>query len=1459
MKTPKSSITHTGLTVLYHPDGTEPNVDIVFVHGLKGHPRKTWEVANQSLSPQSADRSKHSGFSIFQRRRSRSQDVRAGGESGPATSEESSDTTVFWPLDLLPSDCPTARILTFGYDTQITKGYAATDKSSIFSHGRDFLLELSRERGGSGRPLIMVTHSLGGIVVKEALRESEISDKPDQQDILNSTAAVVFFGTPHRGSGMAGIGHDIAKAAGFLLRIDINDQVLRALDLDSPQIELCNRSFIHQWNKWAFQVKTFQESNALTGINFGRLNEKVVLDISSSFGDPREDTEKIQGNHREMCRFVGSQDPGYRKAGPEIKRLVKDALTRQSSRTSTQTEASEFALLSRSPHLARENPVTGSPTETLIELEQRKKEEEELKRKEREELIEKQNACLRSLAFPELWDRERDVETALADTCEWLFREPFFRSWMHTESDGVSPRPNLLWIKGKPGAGKSTLMKAAFHRAKKEMNPASTNVAGFFFSSRRNIELERTLLGLLRTLLHQLLQADENLMANFLEIYTRHSDNIGSGWQWHISELLDFFSDNFKLGESRTKETYVFIDALDECEPNEIQRAAYFFRDLSAKPNFHVCLSSRHFPHIKLENALEIVVEEGNSDDIAVFIRKSLAQADFPQQDLEERIIKKASGVFLWVALVVDILNKNINNGEPEEDILMVLNSVPDKLDDLFKELFTSFTTNDKSRQKIECARAANLIQWMLLAARPLRLKELHQALAFSSDPPMTSFSEFFSAPGYFGNYRAFQKYIRTYSRGLVEVSRGGFVDFWLWLSDRRLVGDEPWEAPGYTIVDGVASSSETAPLINVQNTPCGVPKNVLKCAGILLRSSSNYPDITGVERDLLYQLEEQLKKPQGETQISGPADWSSVPHRERQRLASHFQSLSLDNAESLHSRYTALNRIRQRYPSFQPILDQYFDMEYDRQIVQVIHESVREFFLYGQGFTILDRSAMGANIIRRQAILTAACVNCVGVTELQPLEDNNNCDLSVLASPAASLYRTRHEAIRETGSQKQLSGKTLSVWINRNAYAFVNYSVWNVFHHSDRVELSDIEGSTLLHALQRRDTFWLRYMALQFPNNVDERMTPLYLMCEKRSMIFVRELLQAGVDPNEKGGRFRYPIIAAMATTSSRAQRDYFKGDKASLLEGLIRTLLEYRADPNLKSNSGESVLHYAVATGNAKVVELLVEAGALVDASDSEGRTPLHEAACFPAVAITNCLLSHGAQLQVVDADGNSPLHLAAKKSSLEVVQSLLKAGSHLTLRNRQGARPLDLAAESGRPEILEYLCSLPEEQGSEEMQSDNPTLLHLAAENGNLTAIRALLTSGADRDARDRDGRTALHVAAFWAQVDAVGLLSGCGNTDAKDVNGQTALHLAAKSSEETLAALLSAGADVDAIDNDGRSPLHVAAKDGTLGTFGRLLDIGANTKIRDKNGRSARYYAQNRRSIWLLLPDSYKLML
>ncbi|ERF68793.1 hypothetical protein EPUS_06237 [Endocarpon pusillum Z07020] len=250
--------------------------------------------------------------------------------------------------------------MTWGYDSTVVKGVATpVDKSNIFAHARDLLYALDRERP-PGRPLIFVTHSLGGIVVKEMLRRSETSEEKSVQDIVESTQAVVFLGTPHRRSAeLAALG-------------DV-------------------------WRHYNFRVKTFQEALGFSGVDIGPLNEKVVPDSSSSLDDLREHAETIHANHMNIVRFTDESDPGYRKVGGEIKRLVG-------------------FVVARSKYTNEE--ITG---------------------------------CMQSLSFRDLGARQHYIKDACENTCNWLFDTSTYRIWYRRQP--LSDHCGLFWLRGKPGSG----------------------------------------------------------------------------------------------------------------------------------------------------------------------------------------------------------------------------------------------------------------------------------------------------------------------------------------------------------------------------------------------------------------------------------------------------------------------------------------------------------------------------------------------------------------------------------------------------------------------------------------------------------------------------------------------------------------------------------------------------------------------------------------------------------------------------------------------------------------------------------------------------------------------------------------------------------------------------------------------------------------------------------------------
>ena len=218
----------------------------MFVHGLQGHPEDTWKYKLKSAQNPSAQVSSPSNVSLGNKK------------------------DIFWPRDLLKNDFPNARIITFGYNTNITQGYFPANQGKIFSHARDLLYGLESERRKAvDRDLIFIAHSLGGILVKEVLRRSEIDPDPKIGTIFSSTTGVFFFGTPHRGSKeWASFGEGIAGIAGRLLSMDTNNEVIHALLPSGPELELCRESFTTQWVQRgnSLKVRTFQESKGITGV-----------------------------------------------------------------------------------------------------------------------------------------------------------------------------------------------------------------------------------------------------------------------------------------------------------------------------------------------------------------------------------------------------------------------------------------------------------------------------------------------------------------------------------------------------------------------------------------------------------------------------------------------------------------------------------------------------------------------------------------------------------------------------------------------------------------------------------------------------------------------------------------------------------------------------------------------------------------------------------------------------------------------------------------------------------------------------------------------------------------------------------------------------------------------------------------------------------------------------------------
>ncbi|GKT42724.1 putative ankyrin repeat protein L93 [Colletotrichum spaethianum] len=233
-------------------------------------------------------------------------------------------------------------------------------------------------------------------------------------------------------------------------------------------------------------------------------------------------------------------------------------------------------------------------------------------------------ACLQSLAFNDIHARHDDIAPAHRHTCDWLFDTREFQQWRNLTS--LPTHNGVLWIKGKPGAGKSTLMKHALFRYRNDFFRDHLIVA-FFFNAQGE-SLEKTPLGMLRSIVYQILKNDDILYGHFIPLF-REKQRTGRGGdcQWRQSELKDFL--RLVVKQLQTKPLLLLIDALDECDESEVRDVVAFLESLSIDATLEnlplrICLSSRHYPSIRMEKVLELAVETSpyHQKDIATYIRE---------------------------------------------------------------------------------------------------------------------------------------------------------------------------------------------------------------------------------------------------------------------------------------------------------------------------------------------------------------------------------------------------------------------------------------------------------------------------------------------------------------------------------------------------------------------------------------------------------------------------------------------------------------------------------------------------------------------------------------------------------------------------------------------------------------------------------------------------------------------
>ena len=367
--------------------------------------------------------------------------------------------------------------------------------------------------------------------------------------------------------------------------------------------------------------------------------------------------------------------------------------------------------------------------------------------------------CLQSLYFTEMHWRKNDVADPAPATCAWLVQHRTYRQWLDKGH-------GLLWIKGNPGTGKSTVLKHALEIVEQFAKQKSI-LASFFFHG-RGAPLQKSTLGLFRSLLHQILQQNRVLLSKFTRLYKtrcKTDGEFGKTWEWQANELQPFFKSNV-VDAARTQQIRVYIDALDECGKAAAIDLVEFFRCFEAPVS--ICFSCRHYPFVALEGGDEICVEDENGQDVEIYVQEKIeahVHRTGIAKILRNEVVSRSQGNFQWVVLVIMRVITLYKSRESLATIKAMIQNTPTELHEVYAGILGPI--DDQER-----AQCLHFMQWMYFSFRPLTVKELRVALAINPDISHTSIHQGQNSEFYVDRYKDMKQAIANLSRGLAEVKQ---------------------------------------------------------------------------------------------------------------------------------------------------------------------------------------------------------------------------------------------------------------------------------------------------------------------------------------------------------------------------------------------------------------------------------------------------------------------------------------------------------------------------------------------------------------------------------------------------------------------------------------------------------------------------------------------------------------
>ncbi|KAI3334222.1 hypothetical protein F4824DRAFT_217493 [Ustulina deusta] len=782
---------------------------------------------------------------------------------------------------------------------------------------------------------------------------------------------------------------------------------------------------------------------------------------------------------------------------------------------------------------------------------------------------------LSSLKFPQIGLREANTDHAHTATCQWFLRKPVYLDWL--DESQFSRHNGLLWVEGKPGAGKSTLIKYVLSQIRRDKKRQP--VISFFFYA-RGAKLERSTVGLYRSFLVQLFHARPHLEELLDSLFTGH--------KWTVQSLESLFRAAVLALKDPT--LTCFIDALDECEESQIRRMLSFLTSLSSRPDstgntrLLVCLTTRYYPGITVQKrlTLHLDLQDEHRDDISRYIDSILnIGCTALAKQIRSDLWNSASGVFMWVVLVVDILNREYDSGRPDR-LRQRLRDIPNDLYDLF---YNILSRDENNPDGLLCC-----IQWILFSTRPLSPQEHYFATLSGVEPH--------SVPACHSDVSIedMRRYILNISKGLAEI-----------------VGTES------PIVQFIHESIRDF-LVNqggMQMIRQDLGSNVQGYSHEKLRSCCAEYMLSVPVREAFCKERTQDGAAVGETTWPSAKEIASrlpflgyatkyVLHHaeEAERHAvsqSHF--LSTFPRAMWIQQANIYKRAATQYSPNTTLL--YILAEMNLPALIRIHVSSQSCFAVEEG-------RFGAPILAALATGSGETVQALLEAEARRLPPDYP-DLPLLKE----LVKRAGNAKRFSQDFTYLHGRSVATYLAQ----YGSEAAFELFLAAEDVDLDrqDSNGETALSWAARYGHKAVVELLLKKGAGIHIQdavgRTPLSWATGYGEVAVARLLLERGADVNSRDISGRGPLSWAVAGCH----------------KATAQLLLTCNANVDLPDVEGRSPLFLAVTNGDLAICQTLIDNGADINAQDNFGRTCLSWAAGYNQIAVTRLLLEKGARTDV------------------------------------------------------------------------------------------------------------------------------------------------------------------------------------------------------------------------------------